>query len=122
MLIDINPEVAPDKALRFVLAPGPTPASAAYTSLLPPQATHDGKSYAEWCEICPEGLVLAKKIASRVMEDGGAALIADYGEEKITKNTLRVSSSHLDFLFVPFCTLVYFLSVHVHRKCATAFL
>lgn len=92
VLVDIDPDKAPQKALRFVLAPGQTPASAAYTSLLP-QVTHDRGSDGDWCEICPEGLVLAKEIASRVTKDGGAALIADYGEEKITKNTLRVSVS-----------------------------
>ena len=92
MLVDIDPSKAPEKALRFVLAPGQTPASTAYASLLP-QATHNdnGGGGAEWCEICPEGLVLAKEMASRVTKDGGAALIADYGEEKITKSTLRVS-------------------------------
>ena len=95
MLVDIDPKKAPEKALRFVLAPGQTPASAAYTSLLPQATTHDRGSEGEWCEVCPEGLVLAKELASRVMEDGGAALIADYGEETITKNTLRVSGLQL---------------------------
>ena len=86
----------PEKGLRFVLAPGQTPATSAYTSLLPPQSTQEdnrargGDGGGEWCEICPEGLVLAKELASRVRKDGGATLIADYGEEKITKNTLRV--------------------------------
>ena len=99
VLVDIDPsKVLPEKGLRFVLAPGQTPATAAYSSLLPPRATQDnrarggsGDDDGEWCEICPEGLVLAKELASRVREDGGAALVADYGEEKITKNTLRVS-------------------------------
>lgn len=89
VLVDIDPNAkAPEKALRFVLAPGHTPASAAYSSFLP-QATTTKDN--EWCEICPEGLVLAKEMASRVTKDGGAALIADYGEENITKKTLRVS-------------------------------
>jgi NADH dehydrogenase [ubiquinone] 1 alpha subcomplex assembly factor 7 len=95
VLVDIDPNKAlPEKGLRFVLAPGQTPASAAYTSLLPQATQQDNRGSDDgdkWCEICPEGLVLAKELASRVRSDGGAALIADYGEEKITKNTLRVS-------------------------------
>ena len=99
VLVDIDPsKVLPEKGLRFVLAPGQTPATAAYSSLLPPRSTQEDNRArggsdgdGEWCEICPEGLVLAKELASRVREDGGAALVADYGEEKITKNTLRVS-------------------------------
>ena len=99
----MDPDKAPEKALRFVLAPGQTPASAAYTSLLP-QVTYDRGSDGEWCEICPEGLVLSKELASRVTKDGGAALIADYGEQKITKNTLRVSGSYsCSFLLSTFC-------------------
>ena len=43
-------------------------------------------------EICPEGLVLVKEIAARVKQDGGGALIADYGEEGVRKHTLRVST------------------------------
>ena len=76
--------------MRFVLAPGRTPASVAYASLLPQVTGQDKGNGGEWCELCPEGLVVAKELASRVMESGGAALIADYGEETITKNTLRV--------------------------------
>ena len=90
MLVDTDPDKASEKALRFVLAPSETAASVAYASLLP-QTRHGGGSDGEWCEVCPEGLVLAKELASRVVENGGAALIADYGEETINKTTLRVS-------------------------------
>ena len=92
MLVDIDPEKEPEKALRFVLAPSETPASVAYSSLLPQtRQERDGGDGVEWCELCPEGLVIAKELAERVKERGGAALVADYGEEMITKNTLRVS-------------------------------
>ena len=91
VLVDIDPNKAPEKALRFVLAPSKTPASVAYASLMPQVTGHEKKSEGEWCELCPEGLVIAKEIAARVVEDGEAALIADYGEENINKNTLRVS-------------------------------
>ncbi len=82
--MDIDP--SSEGRLRFVLAPGPTVASTAYASLLPPM--HE----CEWCEVCPEGLVTVKEMAQRIREvGGGAALIADYGEDGVKKNTLRVS-------------------------------
>lgn len=82
--MDIDP--SSEGRLRFVVAPGPTVASTAYASLLPP--THE----CEWCEVCPEGLVTVKEMAQRIREvGGGAALIADYGEDGAKKNTLRVS-------------------------------
>ena len=86
--MDIDPSKEPEKALRFVLAPSVTPASMAYASLLPQARDSEGN---ELCELCPEGLVLAKELASRVKERGGAALIADYGEDSTRKNSLRVS-------------------------------
>ena len=89
VLVDIDPDKTSEKALRFVLAPSETPASVAYASLLP-QARSGREEDVEVCELCPEGLVIAKELASRVRESGGAALIADYGEESINKNTLRV--------------------------------
>ena len=86
MLVDIDPESG-GRSLRFVLAPGATPASSAYASLLPEEG--------ERTEICPEGLVVVKELSSRVRESGGAALIADYGEEGIGEHTLRVSELHV---------------------------
>ena len=93
VLVDIDPSKEPEKALRFVLAPSETPASVAYASLLPQVRGGDdsGPGDREVCELCPEGLVMAKELASRVVESGGAALIADYGEESTKKNSLRVS-------------------------------
>ena len=38
MLVDIDPEKSSQKLLRFVLAPGPTPASEGYAALLPSSA------------------------------------------------------------------------------------
>ncbi len=49
-------------------------------------------SECEVCEVCPEALVVVKEMSQRIREaGGGAALIADYGEENLRKNTLRVS-------------------------------
>ena len=85
------------KQLRFVVAPGPTIASTTYASLLPPpHECEDG----EWCEVCPEGLVMVKEMARRIRESGGgAALIADYGQDGVRKNTLRVSYHIIVYYF-----------------------
>ena len=92
--MDIDPTSTTQKQLRFVVAPGPTIASNAYASLLPPpHECEDG----EWCEVCPEGLVMVKEMARRIRESGGgAALIADYGQDGVRKNTLRVSYHRAD--------------------------
>ena len=90
VLVDIDSKNQSQKLLRFVLAPGPTPASAAYTNLLPPPPLAEG----EQGEVCPEGLVAMEELAMRVKESGGAALIADYGDMEIRRHTLRVSGCH----------------------------
>lgn len=41
--------------------------------------------------MCPEGLLVAKEVARRVVGSGGAALIADYGQQEVKRHTLRVS-------------------------------
>lgn len=83
--MDIDPQQT-EQSLRFVVAPSPTPALAAYSNLLPPPASQQRD-----VEVCPEGLVLAQEVSRRVVGGGGAALIADYGEEEVAKHTLRVS-------------------------------
>ena len=70
------------KALRFVLAPGPTLASSNFSHLLPEGA--------EQGELCLEGMSLVTELAERVRDHGGGALIADYGEMEVKKHTLRV--------------------------------
>lgn len=45
----------------------------------------------EHVEVCAEGGVIVQKMASRVSEDGGAALIADYGHDGTKTDTFRVS-------------------------------
>lgn len=80
--MDIDPAQSPHKALRFVLAPSHTPASAVY-------ASKEGVEGGEWQEVCPQGLLYVEELATRVVEGGGAALIADYGDNHTT-NTLRV--------------------------------
>ena len=103
MLIDIDPQQTDKLSLRYVLAPGPTPASTAYASLLPSSSSVCGRlGEGEECkaedrregerEVCPEGLLVAKEIGRRVVGAGGAALIIDYGDDTVTGHTLRVSA------------------------------
>jgi len=88
VLVDIDPEKSSQKLLRFLLAPGPTPASEGYAALLPPSA-EGGQG-----EVCPEGLVIVRELAARVRAYGGAALIADYGDVAIRRHTLRGFKQH----------------------------
>lgn len=41
-------------------------------------------------EVCAEGGVLVQQLAKRISEDGGAALIADYGHDGTKSDTFRV--------------------------------
>lgn len=45
----------------------------------------------EHVEVCAEGGVIVQNLATRVSEDGGAALIADYGHDGTKTDTFRVS-------------------------------
>lgn len=88
------------KALRFVLAPGPTLASSNFSHLLPEGA--------EQGELCLEGMSLVTELAERVRDHGGGALIADYGETEIKKHTLRVRGGVLgggEGVGLKWCTL-----------------
>lgn len=41
-------------------------------------------------EVCAEGGVIVQQLARRVAQDGGAALIADYGHDGTKTDTFRV--------------------------------
>lgn len=41
-------------------------------------------------EVCAEGGVIVQQLARRIAEDGGAALIADYGHDGTKTDTFRV--------------------------------
>ncbi|XP_069787065.1 protein arginine methyltransferase NDUFAF7, mitochondrial isoform X2 [Narcine bancroftii] len=83
ILIDIEPQ-SPEK-LRFVLAPSATFASKALIK------RDDERSHVE---ICPEAGVIIHSLASRIAEDGGAALIADYGHNGTKTDTFRGFRGH----------------------------
>lgn len=45
-------------------------------------------------EVCAEGGVIVQQLARRIAEDGGAALIADYGHDGTKTDTFRVRRTH----------------------------
>ncbi|XP_072512698.1 protein arginine methyltransferase NDUFAF7, mitochondrial isoform X2 [Salminus brasiliensis] len=79
VMIDIDPE-DPEK-LRFVVFPAPTLAS---TTLIPADEKR------EHVEVCPDSGIIVQKLANRIVEDGGAAMIADYGHDGTKTDTFRV--------------------------------
>ncbi|KAM4713364.1 protein arginine methyltransferase NDUFAF7, mitochondrial isoform 2-T2 [Anableps anableps] len=83
VLVDIDP-ADPDR-LRFVVAPSPTLASA---TLVQPDERRDH------VEVCAEGGVIVQELARRIQEEGGAALIADYGHDGTKTDTLRGFKGH----------------------------
>ena len=87
MLVDIDHTHSSGTSLKFILSRAATAASALYSSLS--VTRKEEAKEGEWLEVCPQGLLHAEEMAERVVEYGGAALIADYGGEG-TKNSLRV--------------------------------
>ncbi|XP_062911644.1 protein arginine methyltransferase NDUFAF7, mitochondrial isoform X4 [Mobula hypostoma] len=83
ILIDIEPR-SPEK-LRFVLARSATFASKTLIQ-------RDDKR--DHLEVCPEAGVIIHSLASRIAEDGGAALIADYGHNGTKTDTFRAFRGH----------------------------
>ncbi|XP_061099199.1 protein arginine methyltransferase NDUFAF7, mitochondrial [Conger conger] len=83
MMVDIDPEDA--ARLRFVLVPAPTLAS---TTLIQAGESRDH------VEVCPEGAVVIQKLSTRIVEDGGAALMADYGHDGTGTDTFRGFRGH----------------------------
>ncbi|XP_055474600.1 protein arginine methyltransferase NDUFAF7, mitochondrial [Psammomys obesus] len=91
VFVDIDPQV-PDK-LRFVLAPGATPAEAFIQ--------HDEKR--DHVEVCPEAGVIIQELSQRIALNGGAALIVDYGHDGTKTDTFRGFCGHQlhDVLIAP---------------------
>lgn len=79
VMVDIDPEKGDQ--LRFVVAPSPTLAS---STLVQAGERRDH------VEVCAEGGVVVQQLARRIVEDGGAALIADYGHDGTKTDTFRV--------------------------------
>lgn len=83
VMVDIDPE-KPDQ-LRFVVAPSSTLASS--TLVQADERRHH-------VEVCAEGGVIVQQLARRITEDGGAALIADYGHDGTKMDTFRGFKGH----------------------------
>ncbi|XP_047429175.1 protein arginine methyltransferase NDUFAF7, mitochondrial [Mugil cephalus] len=83
VMVDIVPD-KPDQ-LRFVVLPSPTLAS---STLVQAGERRDH------VEVCAEGGVIIQQLARRIAEDGGAALIADYGHDGTKTDTFRGFKGH----------------------------
>uniref|UniRef100_A0AAY4CDA3 Protein arginine methyltransferase NDUFAF7 n=1 Tax=Denticeps clupeoides TaxID=299321 RepID=A0AAY4CDA3_9TELE len=83
VMVDVHPET--EDKLRFVLLPSATLAS---STLL---QTDEKRRHVE---VCPEGGVLIQQLACRIVEDGGAALIMDYGHDGVKTDTFRGFKAH----------------------------
>lgn len=76
---------------RYVLAPDETHASTALTGQ-PHFDQH--KILGRRIEVCPAGWDIARNIGERVGNDGGMALVVDYGENSVCSDTLRGVLDH----------------------------
>lgn len=83
VLVDVDP-ADPDR-LRFVVSPSPTLAS---STLIQADERRDH------VEVCAEGGVIVQHLARRIQEEGGAALIADYGHDGTKTDTFRGFKGH----------------------------
>lgn len=82
-MVDIDPE-KPGQ-LRFVVVPSPTLASSTLVQ------ADERRGHVE---VCAEGGVFVQQLARRIENDGGAALIADYGHDGTKTDTFRGFKGH----------------------------
>ncbi|XP_054878989.1 protein arginine methyltransferase NDUFAF7, mitochondrial isoform X2 [Poeciliopsis prolifica] len=83
VLVDLDP--ADPCRLRLVLSPGPTLASSSLVQ------AGEGRSHVE---VCPEGGAIVQLLARRIQQQGGAALIGDYGHDGTKTDTFRGFKGH----------------------------
>ncbi|XP_054474192.1 protein arginine methyltransferase NDUFAF7, mitochondrial [Anoplopoma fimbria] len=83
VMVDIDPEKT--EQLRFVVAPSPTLASSTLVQ------ADERRGHVE---VCADGGVVVQQMARRIEEDGGAALIADYGHDGTKTDTFRGFKGH----------------------------
>ncbi|KAG5449363.1 NADH dehydrogenase [ubiquinone] complex I, assembly factor 7 [Clonorchis sinensis] len=89
VLVGLSEEGSGESKLCFVQAPNRTPAQVAYLPLV--ATLLEGR---EFCELSPRALLLTDQICQRIAQDGGAALLVDYGHLGDKKNTLRGFRKH----------------------------
>lgn len=83
VMVDIDPE-KPGQ-LMFVVVPSPTLASSTLV---------EADERRGHVEVCAEGGVFVQQLARRIENDGGAALIADYGHDGTKTDTFRGFKGH----------------------------
>ncbi|KAL2636320.1 hypothetical protein R1flu_007799 [Riccia fluitans] len=91
-LVDIGE--SPGEPFRFVLSPRPTTASRRYLTKRLSWATEEEKANLDHVEVCPLSFKYTSTIAKRISEDGGGALIIDYGDDGIIKDSLQAIRKH----------------------------
>jgi NADH dehydrogenase [ubiquinone] 1 alpha subcomplex assembly factor 7 len=95
-MVDVTPDsdAASPHHLQLVLSPNPTPAS---SLLLPrrlaalPQAQQDAL---ESIEVSAHGMATAERLAQRIGQHGGAALVIDYGRDAPYADSLMAIRKH----------------------------
>ena len=89
VLVDID-EKEKGEALRFIISRNKTPACVLLEQPSVSQVLGDRDSL----EISPSAWNIITHLQTRVVEDGGAALIADYGHQGEEGDTLRAFARH----------------------------
>ncbi|XP_066993538.2 protein arginine methyltransferase NDUFAF7, mitochondrial isoform X2 [Anabrus simplex] len=84
VLVDIDPQAGEDQ-FRYVISRGPTPASKFF---IKPDEKRDH------IEVSPQSEVIMQHLATRLEEDGGIALVADYGHDGEKTDTFRAFRKH----------------------------
>jgi NADH dehydrogenase [ubiquinone] 1 alpha subcomplex assembly factor 7 len=80
--------------LRLVLAPGPTPASIAFTAARAEHFQTHPPTIGDFAEFSPASMAVMKELVSLVSSSKGAGLIIDYGDMNISKPTIRAIKQH----------------------------
>ena len=75
-------------------------------------ATLEEKAKIEHVEVCPQAIKITADIAKRVGEDGGGALIVDYGDDSIVSDSLQVCFA----LFVEFVKQFDLFYLYMHSN------
>lgn len=84
VLVDLDEGDGPHH-LRYVLSKSATPATKIFTTV---------EESRESIEVSPEAAVLCQELATRIEEDGGIALIMDYGHDGKDMDTFRAFKNH----------------------------
>ncbi|PKA50949.1 hypothetical protein AXF42_Ash007605 [Apostasia shenzhenica] len=87
-------DVGDNSLFRFVLSPHPTPATLLYLRRRCQWAEPEEIAKLEQIEVCPRAFELTHQISKRISDDGGGALIIDYGKNEIITDSLQAIRKH----------------------------